>query len=117
MGWRADKLCSEDNRLNGYRERKLATMPGEITMLVLQLREGAYYPDELASPCSRADRAIVAVVKETSVCELSTHKIEKTAEVLGFGFLGPSRISRMTSEFDEEVASLNARHFDGALFP
>ncbi|MBS7406023.1 MAG: IS256 family transposase, partial [Coriobacteriales bacterium] len=48
---------------------------------------------------------------------LSTRKIEKAADALGFGSLSPSRVSRMTSDLDEEVAALNAQRFDGMEFP
>ena len=117
MDWQADELCGEGNRRNGYRERKLTTALGEITMRIPKLREGTYFPDELIRPYSRVDRAMVAVVKEVYVRGLSTRKIEKAADALGFGSLSPSRVSRMTADLDEEVAALNSRRFDGAAFP
>lgn len=117
MDWQADELCGEGNRRNGYRERKLATVLGEITMRIPKLREGTYFPDELIRPYSRVDRAMVAIVREVYVRGLSTRKIEKAADALGFAGLSPSRVSRMTSDLDEEVAALNARCFEGAAFP
>lgn len=117
MDWQADELCGEGNRRNGYRERKLATVLGEITMRIPKLREGTYFPDELIGPYSRVDRAMVAIVREVYVRGLSTRKIEKAADALGFAGLSPSRVSRMTSDLDEEVAALNARRFEGAAFP
>lgn len=117
MDWQADELCGEGNRCNGYRERKLATVLGEITMRIPKLREGTYFPDELIRPYSRVDRAMVAIVREVYVRGLSTRKIEKAADALGFAGLSPSRVSRMTSDLDEEVAALNARRFEGAAFP
>ena len=117
MDWQADELCGEGNRRNGYRERKLVTVLGEITMRIPKLREGTYFPDELIRPYSRVDRAMVAIVKEVYVRGLSTRKIEKAADALEFASLSPSRVSRMTSELDEEVAALNAARFDGTAFP
>ncbi len=117
MGWQADEICGEGNRRNGYRERKLMTMLGEITMRIPKLREGTYFPDELIRPYSRVDRAMVGVVREAYVRGLSTRKIEKAADALKFGSLSPSRVSRMTADLDEEVAALNARRFDGMGFP
>ena len=113
MDWQADELRGEGNRRNGYRERKLVTVLGEITMRIPKLREGTYFPDELIRPYSRVDRAMVAIVKEVYVRGLSTRKIEKAADALEFASLSPSRVSRMTSELDEEVAALNAARFDG----
>lgn len=117
MDWQADELCGEGNRRNGYRERKLVTVLGEITMRVPKLREGTYFPDELIRPYSRVDRAMVAIVKEAYVRGLSTRKIAKAADALEFASLSPSRVSRMASDLDEEVAALNARRFDGMAFP
>lgn len=117
MDWQADELCGEGNRRNGYRERKLATVLGEITMRVPKLREGTYFPDELIRPYSRVDRAMAAIVKEAYVRGLSTRKIAKAADALEFASLSPSRVSRMASDLDEEVAALNARRFDGMTFP
>ena len=117
MDWQADELRGEGNRRNGYRERKLVTVLGEITMRIPKLREGTYFPDELIRPYSRVDRAMVAIVKEVYVRGLSTRKIEKAADALEFASLSPSRVSRMTSELDEEVAALNAARFDGTAFP
>ena len=117
MDWQADEACGEGNRRNGYRERKLVTVLGEITMRIPKLREGTYFPDELIRPYSRVDRAMVAIVKEAYVRGLSTRKIEKAAGALEFASLSPSRVSRMTSDLDEEVAALTTRRFDGMPFP
>lgn len=117
MDWQADELCGEGNRRNGYRERSLLTPFGEITLRIPKLREGTYFPDELIRPYSRVDRAMVAIVREVYVRGLSTRKIEKAADALGFAGLSPSRVSRMTSDLDEEVAALNARRFEGMSFP
>lgn len=117
MDWQADEVCGEGNRRNGYRERRLVTVLGEITMRIPKLREGTYFPDELIRPYSRVDRAMVAIVREVYVRGLSTRKIEKAAEALEFASLSPSRVSRMTSDLDEEVAALNSERFDGTSFP
>ena len=37
MDWQADELCGEGNRRNGYRERRLLTVLGEITMSAKRL--------------------------------------------------------------------------------
>lgn len=117
MDWQADELCGEGNRRNGYRERRLVTAVGEVTLRIPKLREGTYFPDELIRPYSRVDRAVVAAVGEAYVRGMATRKIDKAAEALEFARLSPSRVSRMTADLDEEVAALNARRFDGIEFP
>lgn len=117
MDAQADEMLGEGNRRNGYRERKLLTAVGEITMRIPKLREGTYFPDELIRPYSRVDRAVVAAVREAFVRGLSTRKIEKAAEALEFGSLSPSRVSRMTADLDEEVAALQASDLRGSPRP
>ena len=117
MDAQADEMLGEGNRRNGYRERKLATVVGVITMRIPKLREGTYFPDELIRPYSRVDRAVIAAVKEVYVRGLSTRKSEKVADALDFASLSPSRVSRMTAELDEEVEALLSKTYDGADFP
>ena len=115
MDAQADELCGEGNRRNGYRERGLMTMVGEITLRIPKLREGTYFPDELVRPYSRVDRSVVAAVREVYARGLSTRKIEKAADALEFGSPGPSRVSAMTADLDDEVAALRAERFEGAF--
>ena len=115
MDAQADELCGEGNRRNGYRERGLMTMVGEITLRIPKLREGTYFPDELVRPYSRVDRSVVAAVREVYARGLSTRKIEKAADALEFGSLSPSRVSAMTADLDDEVAALRAERFEGAF--
>lgn len=118
MDWQADELCGEGNRRNGYRERKLLTPLGEITLRIPKLREGTYFPDELIRPYSRVDRAMVGVVKEAYAKGLSTRKIERVAADLDFGSLSPSRVSRMTAELDEEAAAaITERRLEDMGYP
>lgn len=117
MDWQADELCGKGNRRNGYRERKLLTLFGEITLRIPKLREGTYFPEDIIRPYSRVDRAMIAAIREVYVRGLSTRKIEKAADVLEFPALSPSRVSRMTAELDEEVAAFLERDFHGAECP
>jgi transposase-like protein len=117
MDAQADELCGEGNRRNGYRERRLLTVVGEVTLRIPKLREGSYFPEGLLRPYSRVDRAMVACVREVYVRGLSTRKIEAAADALEFGSLSPSRVSRMTADLDEEVAAMRAERFDGMRFP
>ena len=117
MDWQADELCGEGNRRNGYRERKPAATVGEAALRIPKLREGTYFPDGPVRPYSRVDRAMVGVVREVYVRGLSTRRIEKAADALGFASLSPSRVSRMTADLDGEVAAPGARRLKGMAFP
>ena len=111
----ADELLGEGNRRNGYRERRLKTVIGEITLRIPKLREGTYFPDEVLRPYSRADRAMVGAIAEVYRLGLSTRKIERAAEGLGFGSLSASAVSRMAASLDEDVAALQEAEFDQAF--
>lgn len=117
MDAQADELCGEGNRRNGYRERRLVTAVGEVTLRVPKPREGSHFPDDIVRPYSRVDRAMVACAREVYVRGLSTRKIERAADALEFASLSPSRVSRMTADLDEEVAALLAERYDGLSFP
>ena len=53
MDLEADELLEEGNYRNGYRERRLKTAIGEITLRVPKLREGTYFPKKVLKPYSR----------------------------------------------------------------
>ena len=104
----ADELCGEGNRRNGYRERRIMTVIGEVTLRIPRLREGSYFPEEVLRPYSRTDRAMVAAIAEAYKLGLSTRKIERAAADLEFGRLSPSAISRMCATLDGDVAAVVA---------
>ena len=106
MEMAVEELCGEGNRRNGYRERRLMTVIGEIVLRIPKMREGSYFPEELLRPYSRTDRAMVGAIAEAYRLDLSTRKIERAAADLEFGRLSPSAVSRMCSTLDADVASV-----------
>lgn len=113
MSEQADELCGEGNRRNGYRERKLNTCIGQITLRIPKLREGSYFPDEILKPYSRTDWAMAGVIAETYKLGLSQRKIERAAAKMGFGEISSSAISRMCARLDDEVDDLRTSAVDG----
>ena len=112
MELEADELLGEGNRRNGYRERRLRTVIGEIVLRVPKLREDTYFPERVMRPYSRVDRAMVGVVSRAYVNGMSTRRIEKVAGELEFGRLSPSTVSRMLASLDGEVDALRQAEFD-----
>lgn len=106
-----EELAGEGVRRNGYRERRLNTVIGQITLRIPRLREGTYFPEEVLRPYSRTDRAMVAAVAEVYKLGLSTRKIERAAAELEFGRLSPSAVSRMASTLDDDVASVREAEY------
>lgn len=112
MELEADELLGEGDRRNGYRERRLRTVIGEIVLRVSKLREDTYLPERVMRPYSRVDRAMVGVVSRAYVNGMSARRIEKVAGGLEFGRSGPSTASRMLASLDGEVDALRQGEFD-----
>lgn len=83
MDAQAEDACAEGNQRNGYRERRLLTSVGRITLRIPKLRRGSYFPEDLIERYSRVDRAVVAAVAEMVSSGVSTRKVEKVARALG----------------------------------
>ena len=107
-----DMPLGEGDRRNGYRERRLRTVIGEIVLRVSKLREDTYFPERVTRPYSRVGRAMVGVVSRAYVNGMSARRIEKVAGGLEFGRSGPSTVSRMLASLDGEVDALRQGEFD-----
>jgi putative transposase len=85
---------------NGYRERLLTTQVGDLTMAILKLRQGSFFPNWLA-PRSRVDKALYAVVMKADTGGISTRKVDALVEALG-GASGicKSEVSRICQGLD-----------------
>lgn len=117
MDAQADEACAEGNSRNGYRERRLVTCVGEITLRIPKLRTGSYYPEDLLTRWSRTDRAVAATVAEMVTNGVSTRKVEKVARAMGIERMGSSQVSRICESLDEAVADMQGRDLSEVAFP
>ena len=118
MAAQADEICdSSNNTRNGYRERKLNTSVGPITMRIPKLRIGSYFADELIERYNRTDKALVCAIAEMYANGVSTRKVEKVARQLGIDKMSPSQVSRISRELDAGVEDLMERTFEEMIFP
>ena len=84
MSAEADQLCeATGNSRNGYRDRRLVTCVGTLTLRVPKLRTGSFFPDDVLERYQRVDRAIVAAVAEMYATGTSTRKVQRVAEKMG----------------------------------
>lgn len=91
MDEQADMACEGGaNSRNGYRERGLLTPAGRITLRILKLRCGTYFPDGILERYSRVDKAVAAAVAEMYATGVSTRKVERIAAKLGIDRLSES---------------------------
>lgn len=117
MDAQAEDACAEGIRRNGYRERRLLTSVGRVTLRIPKLRRGTYFPEDLIERYSRVDRAAVAAVAEMATSGVSTRKVEKAARAPGVDRMSASQASRICESLDAAVADLQGRPLGGARFP
>lgn len=117
MDAQADDACAEGNQRNGYRERRLLTSVGPITLRIPKLRRGTFFPNDLIDRYSRVDRAVVAAVAEMVASGVSTRKVERVARTLGADRMSASQVSRICEALDATVSDLRERSFGGVRFP
>ena len=110
MDAEADQMCSATgNSRNGYRERRLVTCVGTITLRVPKLRTGSFFPEDVIERYQRVDRAVVAAVAEMYRTGTSTRKVQRVAEKLGVDRLSKDQVSAMCESLDADVEELRAR--------
>ena len=117
MDAQAEDACADGNQRNGYRERKLTTSVGPITLRIPKLRRGSYFPEDLIERYSRVDRAVIAAVSEMVTCGVSTRKVEKVARTLGVDRMSASQVSRICEVLDAAVEDLQTRDLSDVGFP
>lgn len=117
MDAQADDACEASNRRNGYRERKLATSVGTISLRIPKLRSGAYFSEDLVSRYSRVDRAVRSAVSEMVANGVSTRKVKRVAQSMGIDRMSASQVSRTCSSLDESVADLQERDLSDVSYP
>mgnify|MGYP000894433860 CR=1 FL=1 len=110
MSAEADQLCeATGNSGNGYRERRLVTCVGTLTLRVPKLGTGSFFPDDVMGRYQRVDRAIVAAVAEMYAAGTSTRKVQGVARAMGVERLSKDQVSAMCERLDSEVEELVTR--------
>ncbi len=118
MSAEADQLCdATGNSRNGYRERRLVTCVGTLTLRIPKLRTGSFFPDDVLERYQRVDRAIVAAVSEMYATGTSTRKVEKVAKAMGVERLSKDQVSAICESLDSEVEELVTRPLGSLRMP
>ena len=118
MAAEAEQLCGETgNSRNGFRERRLNTCVGTLTLRIPKLRSGSFFPDDVIERYQRTDRALVAAVAEMRATGTSTRKVAKVAEAFGVARLGKDQVSAIAASLDADVAELLGRPLGGLDTP
>ncbi len=86
---------------NGYRQRLWETRVGEIGLALPRKRSGAAYIPFFLEPRRPCEQAIVSVVMEAYVNEVSTCKVDRLVEQLGIASMSKDRVSALCRDLDE----------------
>jgi transposase-like protein len=97
---------------NGYRERSWDTRVGTLELRVPRVRDGSFFPS-LLEPRKRAERALVATVREAYVQGVSTRRVDDLVKALGLDGISKSQVSVLCQELDTEVERFRSRKLDG----
>lgn len=87
---------------NGYRDRVWDTQVGRVNLKIPKLREGSFFP-ELLQPRRRSEQALLSVIQEAYVHEVSTRKMDELVKALGLEGISKSEVSRICGLLDEAV--------------
>ena len=97
---------------NGYRDRNWDTRVGTLELRVPRVRDGSFFPG-LLELRKRAERALVATVREAYVQGVSTRRVDDLVKALGLDGISKSQVSRLCQELDTEVERFRTRKLDG----
>ena len=110
---RYERSGERNGQRNGYRDRTWDTRVGTLDLKVPRVRDGSYFPS-LLEPRKRAERALVAVVREAYVQGVSTRRVDDLVKALGLDGISRSQVSRLCEELDAEVERFRQRKLDGS---
>lgn len=110
MSAQANEACEAAGTVrNGFRESRLETRVGTITLRILKLREGSYFPEGLLERWGRMGRALICAASKMFALAVSTRKVGKVLERMGAARLSKDRVSLICAELDVDAAEQRRR--------
>jgi transposase-like protein len=106
---RYERGGERNGQRNGYRDRTWDTRVGTLDLKVPRVRDGSYFPS-LLELRKRAERALVAVVREAYLQGVSARRVDDLLKALGLDGISRSQVSRLC----EEVERFRQRKLDGS---
>ena len=87
---RYQRSSDRQGERNGYRDRTWDTRVGTLELRVPRVRDGSFFPG-LLEPRKRAERALVATVREAYVQGVSTRRVDDLVKALGLDGISKSQ--------------------------
>ncbi len=97
-----ERVASRKAHRNGYKERSLKTLVGELRLRKPQFRKISF-ETKVFDRFSRVEKALVNAVIESYIQGVSTRRIQDIVSRLGIENLSASSVSRISKELDEKV--------------
>jgi len=101
---------------NGYRERKLYTRVGRLTLRVPQTRDGSFNT-EIFKRYQRSEQAFVLGLMEMYLQGVSTRKVTKITEELCGASFSKSTVSQLCVELDAKLHAWRNRPLKDKRYP
>lgn len=113
---RSEHLCAapyerSETRIgyaNGFKDKRLKTRLGELSLKVPQTRGGEFYPQSLEKGL-RSERALLLSIAEMYVQGVSTRRVKRIVEELCGMEVSSTQVSRAASELDELLEAWRQR--------
>lgn len=99
---------------NGYRHRNLDTRAGTIDVAIPKLRQGSYFPEWPLERRKRSEAALITVIADCYLADVSTRRMDKVVKQLGIHSLSKSQVSRMAADLDEHIDQFRHRSLSDA---
>jgi len=100
----------------GYRAWWLNTRMETMCLMVPKLRSGGYIPFFMTER-KRSETALIQVVQEAFIQDVSTRKMGKLAQSLGIENLSRSQVSEMEKGLNKQVDTFRSRPLGGTRYP
>ena len=93
---------------NGDRDRDWDTRAGRIALEIPKLSKGSYFPSFL-EPRRTAEKALVAIIQEAYVNDVSTRSVDDLVKAMGAGGMSKSQVSWLGYRRNDGGLCCNAR--------
>lgn len=111
-----ERTEGRNGQRNGYKERKMTTRVGNLTLRIPQVRDGSFSTD-LFKRYQRSEQALVLSLMEMVVNGVSTRKVSRITEELCGTEFSASTVSELCKNLDPHITEWNERDLSNKKYP
>lgn len=113
---KSERTAMRTGHRSGYRQRKLNTRLGTLSLNVPKLRSGGYVPFFLER-YKRSEAALIDVIQEAYLMGVSTRKMDNLVKCLGIDGMSHAQVSEITKGLNEQAEAFRNRSLLGHDYP